>query len=136
MTMSAAEMKARYLAYLDALLHPDALPPLLADGFVAHDLPPGVSLPDFRRRALAALPDTEVDVLHLAADGDLVAAHLRLRGTHRGVLRGIPPTGRALSAELFDLVRFDGDGKVAERWGLLDWDALYRQMGVTALPPG
>jgi len=125
MTMSAAEMKARYLAYLDALLHPDALPPLLADGFVAHDLPPG-----------AALPDTEVDVLHLAADGDLVAAHLRLRGTHRGVLRGIPPTGRALSAELFDLVRFDGDGKVAERWGLLDWDALYQQMGVTALPPG
>jgi len=52
---------------------------------------PGVSLADFRRRALAALPDTEIDVLHL------VAAHLRLRGTHRGILRGVPSTGRAKS---------------------------------------
>jgi len=134
--MTAEETKARYMAYLDALLHPEGLLPLLADGFVAHDLPPGASLPDYRRKAMEALPDSEIEVLHLAVDGDLVAAHLRLRGTHRGVLRGVPPTGRALSAELFDLVRFDEEGKVAERWGLLDWDALYRQMGLTALPPG
>lgn len=134
--MSTVEMKARYLAYLDALLHPDKLPPLLAESFVAHDLPPGFSLPNFRRRAMEALPDEELEVLHLAADGDLVAAHLRLTGTHRGVFRGIPPTGRALTAEVFDLVRFDAAGQLAERWGILDWDALYRQMGVTELPHG
>ncbi len=123
--MSTEGIKARYLAYLDALLHPDKLAPLLADGFVAYDLPPGLSL-----------PDEEIEVLHLVVDGDLVAAHLRLTGTHRGVFRGIPPTGRTLTAELFDLVRFDADGKLTERWGLLDWDALYRQMGVTELPHG
>lgn len=132
--MSTEEAKARYLAYLDALLHPDKLPPLLADGFVGHDLPPGVSLPDFHRSAMEALPDEEIEVLHLVVDGDLVAAHLRLTATHRGVFRGIPPTGRVLSAELFDLVRFDDWGKLAERWGLLDWDTLYRQMDIAELP--
>ncbi len=134
--LSIDEMKARYAVYLDALLHPDTLPPLLAEGFIAHDLPPGLSLPDFRRRAMEALPDEDLAVLHLVADGDVVIAHLRLTGTHRGVFRGIQPTGRTLTAELFDLVGFDAEGKLAERWGLLDWDALYRQMSVTTLPHG
>jgi predicted ester cyclase len=134
--MSTSENKARYLEYLDALLHPDKLPPLLADDFVAHDLPPGVTLLDFRKMAMSVFPDQQLTALHLIAEGDLVAAHLRSTGTHRGVFRGIAPTGKVITVEIFDYVRFDDDGKIAERWTLVDWVGVYRQMGVTEIPQG
>jgi predicted ester cyclase len=134
--MSTEENKARYREYLDALRHPDKLPPLLADGFVAHDLPPGMTLLDFRKLVMKAFPDQELTAWHLIAEGDLVAAHLRGTGTHRGVFRGIAPTGRVLTFEIFDYVRFDDEGRIAERWTLVDWIGLYRQMGVTEIPQG
>ena len=134
--MSTEENKARYLEYLNALHYPEKVPPLLAEGFVAHDLPPGMTLLEFRKLVMNAFPDQELTALHLIAEGDLVAAHLRAKQTHRGVFRGIAPTGRVLTFEIFDYVRFDDAGKIAERWTLADWVGLYRQMGVTEIPQG
>jgi predicted ester cyclase len=128
--------KARFMEYEDALLHPDNLPEVLADGFVAHDLPPGMTLLEFRKMVMHIIPDEEVEVLQLIAEGNLVSCHSIGRGTHQGVFMGIPPSGKVLTFDIFEIVRFDENGKIVERWGMIDWVGLYRQMGVTHIPQG
>lgn len=141
--MSIEANEALYLRYLDALTAPDgdALRALLAPDFVAHDLPPGLrdagpeGLIRFRAMANAAVPDQKVEPLHMISTGDLVAAHMRVTGTHQGAFRGIAPTGRAITWEVFEFARIDGS-KIAERWALVEWVKIYQQMGVTEIPQG
>jgi len=55
----------------------------------------------------AAFPDFHNEVIGLfpgAADANQAVAHLRYAGTHRGVFRGIEPTGASFTYEA--LVRF------------------------------
>ena len=131
--MTPEAMKQLFMEFEDALRHPEELPAFLADDFVAHDLPPGMSLMQFRTISNAALPDQKIEVLRLIAEGDLVSAHLNVIGTHTGVFRGIQPTGKKISFEIFEFVRME-NGKIAERWGLVDWINVYKQLGVTQLP--
>jgi predicted ester cyclase len=42
-------------------------------------------------------------------------ARKTLRGTHRGELMGIAPTGRAVAIEVIDIVRLR-DGRYVEHW--------------------
>jgi predicted ester cyclase len=131
--MTPETMKQLFMEFEDALLHPEKLSALITPDYVAHDLPPGMSLPQFRAIANAALPDTEFEVVHLIAEGNLVSAHLRVTGTHQGVFRGIQPTGKKISFEIFEFVRVE-NGKMAEQWVLVDWLKVYQQLGVTAIP--
>jgi len=128
------DLHQRYLEYQQALLEPERLPHYLAEGFIAHDLPPGVNLVDFRQTIMRAAPDERAEVLHLTIDGDLVWGHLRVAGTHTGPFRDVPPTGKPISFEAFDVVRFDAAGKLVERWALIDWLAIFRQIGLTEVP--
>jgi predicted ester cyclase len=123
-----------YLEYQQALLEPELLPRCLADGFIAHDLPPGLRLFEFRQMVMRAAPDQRPEILHMTVDGDMVWGHLRVSGTHTGPFRGVPPTGKPITFEAFDVVRFDQAGKVAERWALVDWLSIFRQMGSTQIP--
>src|SRR5690348_4077220 len=110
------DLRQRYLDYQEALLKPERLPQWLADGFVAHDLPPGPRLVEFRQMVMTAAPDQRPEVLQLTIDGNIVWGHLRVSGTHSGPFRGVPPTGKPINFEAFDVVRFDEEGKIAERW--------------------
>jgi predicted ester cyclase len=46
----------------------------------------------------AAFPDFRMEIVRLVAEGDLVAAHFKCSGTHRGEWRGHAPTGRSFEA--------------------------------------
>jgi hypothetical protein len=46
----------------------------------------------------------------------------------------MPPTGKPITFEAFDAVRFDQAGKVAEPWALADGLSIFRQMGLTQIP--
>ena len=127
---------AGWLSHHTGQLSPTVVDSAIHDGFVAHDLPPGMMLLDFRKLVMTVVPDQELTAWHLIAEGEMVAAHLRGTGTHRGVFRGIAPTGRVLTFEILDYLRFDDEGKIAERWTLVDWVGLFRQMGVTEIPQG
>jgi predicted ester cyclase len=70
----------------------------------------------------------------MVAEGDLVAAHNLMRGTHRGAFMGIPPTGGSFAVYASDVCRFTADGLIAEHWGVFDMGSLMRQLG--AAPPG
>src|SRR5450432_3229310 len=79
----------------------DAFGELLADDFVEHeDLPGGVptkdGVKDFFRMEMAAFPDLSMTVEDVVASGDKVVARARFRGTHRGELMGMPPTGKTV----------------------------------------
>jgi steroid delta-isomerase-like uncharacterized protein len=77
----------------------------------------------------AAFPDqrNEVHAIHQADDA--VVVEFDLLGTHRGPLRGIPPTGRSFRCRMVALFFFDGDRIVNER---VYWDAatILRQLGL------
>lgn len=81
----------------------------------------------------AAFPDqrNEVRALHHSDDGVLV--EFDLLGTHRGPLRGIPPTGREFRCAMAALFLFDDDRIVCERV-YFDSATILRQLGL--LPGG
>ena len=68
---------------------------------------------------LAAFPDLQLASQDLIAEGDKVAAHYVLRGTHQNQLFGIPPSGRQVAFSTVIIFRMSG-GKIVEQWGLDD----------------
>ena len=104
-----------------------------APAYVSHNMPPG--WPDgvegvrrFMEMFEQALPDLTVTIDVLVAEDDLVAARTTTRGTHRGPLLGIPPTGRPIAVDGTDVVRIR-DGRIVEHWGLTNSVRLLQQVG-------
>ena len=63
----------------------------------------------------SAFPDYSIVIDDLIADGDHVAARWTLRGTQRGELLGVPPTGQPTTVLGIGWLRL-ADGKIAETW--------------------
>lgn len=76
-----------------------------------------------------AFPDLRLTVEEIIAEGDTVIAQWTCRGTHKGDLRGITPTGKQVTVSGVSIAHFDR-GKVAE--SSVNWDALglMQQLGV------
>jgi predicted ester cyclase len=102
---------------------PDAFRALVADTFVNRTAPPGAPAgPDgfrafFEGVLRPAFPDLRVEIHDQIAEGDKVTTRKTLRGTHRGDLFGIPPTGRSVAIEVVDIVRLEA-GRYVEHWGV------------------
>jgi predicted ester cyclase len=79
----------------------------------------------------AAFDGARAELVCAIADGDRVAVHDRLRGTHRGDFQGIAPTGREIDVDFIHLFRVV-DGLIVERRGIADVGTLLRQLGATA----
>ena len=75
-----------------------------------------------------ALPDLSVTVDHQFAAGDFVASRFTVRGTHKGELLGLAPTGEAVAMSGITVSRCE-DGRIAEEWELVDMAGLLRQIG-------
>src|SRR3954465_13115813 len=72
---------------------------------------------------ITAFPDWHWEQRHILVDGDDLAVHFTVTGTHRGPFQGVEPTGRRVSASEFTLYHLE-DGKFAEVWDVLDMDAI------------
>lgn len=79
---------------------------------VIHDFGEAAPNPD---ELIAGLPDLQVTIDSLVAEGDLVSAMVSFRGTHQGELLGVAPTGNEVAWTHIDLLRIQ-DGKIAEVW--------------------
>ena len=71
---------------------------------------------------------------HLAIEDVAVAddtAWLRMvaTGTNDGSFMGHPPTGRAIRAQVFDVIRV-ADGRMVEHWGVPDRLSVLMQLGL------
>ena len=70
----------------------------------------------------------ELGIQFMLADGDKVATHWTIKGTHSGELMGVPATGKPIDFYGVSVVRIE-DGKVAEIWGASDGLGLMQQLG-------
>jgi predicted ester cyclase len=113
---------------------------LVADSFDDHSPSWGTDTLDSVLASYGALrgamPDLrfEIDRDNSVAEGDQVAAHSIVRGTHTGdALFGAEPSGNEIVWTHTDFVRI-ADGKVVERWSASDTLTLYQQAGVLPVP--
>jgi predicted ester cyclase len=86
-----------------------------------------------------AFPDLRIAFDALIAEGDLVAFHTTVQGTHLGELHGpgstpwgapIPPTGRQVTLTVTGFRRVR-DGKLVEGFSTWDWLSLLQQLEAT-----
>ena len=108
---------------------------LFAPNYVHHDS----STPDVgpgpeseKKRATlyrTAFPDLRLTIEDIIAEGETVMARWSCRGTHKGDLSGIAPTGKQFTISGISIARI-ANGKMAEGW--VNWDALglMQQLGV------
>jgi steroid delta-isomerase-like uncharacterized protein len=83
------------------------------------------------RDTRATFPDQRNELIALHHADDAVIAEFWLRGTHRGALGGLAPTGRAFECRMVALFLFDATGIVCERV-YFDSATILRQLGGTA----
>jgi steroid delta-isomerase-like uncharacterized protein len=82
---------------------------------------------DFFAARLAGLPDLAVGIEASVAAGDRLAASFVYTGTHRGMLFGVPPTGRTLRFTSCDIFTIR-DGRFSEHWGMGDIAGVLAQI--------
>jgi steroid delta-isomerase-like uncharacterized protein len=111
---------------------------LVAPDYVDHSAPPGnpggpagftAAIQMYR----AAFPDFFWTIEDMIGEGDKVAIRVTARGTHRGELMGIAPTGKQVTVTGIGVWRI-ADGKVAEAWVNRDLLGLLQQLGAIPAP--
>jgi len=111
-----------------------------AENFVEHERVPGFPSGREGTRQLfammhAAFPDMRWEAEDVLADGDKAVARVRFSGTNDGEFMGMPATGKAVSVQVIDIVRFGEDGRALEHWGVFDMMGLMQQIGAVPGPP-
>jgi len=76
-----------------------------------------------------AFPDLEYTQEDLIAEGDRVVERWTARGTHKGALFGIPPTGKQITSTGI-LIHRIVDGKIVAFVEVADGLGLMQQLGV------
>jgi steroid delta-isomerase-like uncharacterized protein len=133
---TAARNKERQRLFVEVLQNRgeiDRVEEFVGLDFENHTARPGSpSGPEAVRVPLAAFragfPDHDAEVVHMVAEGDLVATYKTLTGTHTGEFLGIPATGRRATIRVMDVVRYR-DGRIAEHWSVVDLAGLREQLG-------
>lgn len=112
----------------DELVHPDYI-----FGSPGEELYGLDGLKGFINMFRTAFPDLKIKIDDLATEENKTVTCFTLTGTHRGVLMGIPATGKQVNVHGMILSRFKA-GKIIEEWEILDQLAMFQQLGVIALP--
>jgi len=127
----AAENKQRQQGFVEVLQNRgdlERVEEFVSPDAVDHSAPPGIPGGVAGVRVVLgairqALPDHDAQVLHMIAEGDLVATYKTFTGTHTGDLFGIPATGRRGTIRVMDFVRYR-DGLIVEHWNTVDLSGL------------
>ena len=112
---------------------------LLADDFVEHEetLVPGSGREAVKQlfaMMQSAFPNMRWEPEEVLVDGDRAVARVRFNATNDGEFMGMPATGKNVSIQVIDIIRFSEDGLAREHWGVLDMMGLMQQLG--AVPGG
>ncbi len=110
---------------------------LVADNYVNHAGKTEVRGPEGMKQFVTtyrtAFPDYACTIDDQVAEGDKVVTRWTARGTQRGELMGIPPTGKhiTLSGVVIDRI---ANGKLVETWLHADVLEMMQQLGVIPEP--
>jgi steroid delta-isomerase-like uncharacterized protein len=108
-------------AFFSTGLKDHALPPGVPEGFEGRKM--------FYSAMLAAFPDMQVRVEDVFTEEDKLVTRWSARGTHKGDMMGIPPTGKQISISGIAIDRFE-NGQSVEHWEVFDQVGLMQQLGV------
>ena len=111
-------------AYFETLYEDD----VLLHGYTAEPLTPKTVVKGFYQAFFEAFPDCRVDTEAMYVEGDVLTLRFRFSGTHQGVFRGIPPSGRRFSIAGITILRF-GARRCVERWSVADFLGMMTQIG-------
>ena len=75
-----------------------------------------------------AIPDRTNTITRLLGEGDMVAATLKIKGTQKGNLFGIPATNKSFEIEGAAVFKL-ANGKIVESWYMAEEARLLRQLG-------
>jgi steroid delta-isomerase-like uncharacterized protein len=84
----------------------------------------------FYEQMMQALPDLKIDVQRRHVSDDAILVEVRIRGTHLGAWRGLPPTGRPVDFPLCGIYTFDAQDRLAGEKIYYDRATVLRQVGV------
>jgi len=86
---------------------------------------------DLLKGLMEGFPDFHAEIERLHHSDNVVAAEVRMRGTHRGPWAGVPPTGRRIDVPTMCLFEFESDKLLCEKV-YFDMATLLRQLGALA----
>ncbi len=75
-------------------------------------------------------PDATINILQIFAGGDKVMTHQKITARHVNEFMGVQPTFKSLSWTATQIVRFNDDGVMVERWVIEDFMSLFQQLGL------
>jgi steroid delta-isomerase-like uncharacterized protein len=90
-------------------------------------------LGDLMQENVTAFPDFHYDVESLHHADEAVVVEGTFHGTHLGIWRGLPATGRAVGFPMLIVFPFDGERMLGERI-YFDLSTALRQLGVSRDP--
>ena len=134
--MSAEENKTILRRFVEEVWNQrkfEVLDEICAPNLVLHDpTMPGLSqgpegIKQYISPFFAAFPDVQVEIDDVFAEADRVALRCTIRGTHKGELMGIPPTGKQVTFTGQAIYRL-ANGKIAEDWIAADVFGLLQQL--------
>ena len=108
------------------------LPTFFAPEFISHRPEGDMSFEGFLQyqiSRLEAFPDLSCTVEDIIAEGEKVAVRIIIRGTHLGMFRGLPATGKKIEIGGIGIYRCAG-GKIVEGWVYLDTLGMMKQLGM------
>ena len=97
--------------------------------FPTHDINGPEGFKEFVTTMRTAFPDIHVTIEDIIAEGDRVAVRVVMRGTFKGELNGIAPTGRKLVFPESVFVRFES-GKEVEATAYGNMSSFNEQLGI------
>lgn len=112
---------------------------IFAENCVTHQLGSGAPLtpvprgPEVMREHISgwleSFPDLRFSIEQTVVEGDRIASHLVMVGSHQGTWMGIPASGKKVQIRMMTIHRIAG-GKIAEDWVLVESLGFFQQLGI------
>ena len=117
------------LAIVDELVAPDGISHQLSWG-----MPPNrMGLKQLIALFRTAFPDLNCTLQDEIIQGDKIAAHWTMRGTHKGLFLGNSPTSKSINVKGLIYARIEND-QVIENYMLIDQMGILQQLGLVPPP--
>jgi steroid delta-isomerase-like uncharacterized protein len=124
-----AELNQGNLAIIDELVAPEYVEHVAG----GQEIVGPAGLKQFIAQFATAFPDLQLTVEEMIGEQDKVVTRFTMRGTHRGELMGIAPTGKQVSVPVV-LISHIANGQFVEDWEIIDQLGLLQQLGAIPSP--
>ncbi len=117
------------LAAIDELVAPDGISHHLSWGMPANRL----GFKQWIALLRTAFPDLQCSIEDEIIEGDKIAAHWTMRGTHMGLFLGNSPTNKPILVQGLTYARIEND-QIIENWTMIDQMGVLQQLGLVPPP--